>query len=66
MTVNGKFIINKQFRGFVTVLRTLQDRVGYQTRTVWSDWYARHQFEVQDCYEKGMTPSQTFATIGAE
>jgi len=66
MTVNGKFLITKEFRGFLTVLRNLQDRTGYETRTVWSDWYARKQYDVQECFEKGMTPQETFLQVGSE
>lgn len=66
MTVQGKFLVTREFRNFLTVLRTLQDRDGYLTRTVWSDWYERHQYEVQDCFEKGMSAHATYGAIGSE
>ena len=66
MTVQGKFIRTRAFFGFLNVIRTLQDRVAHETRTIWSDWYNRHEHEIQDCYEKGMSPKETFAAIGAE
>jgi len=56
----------REFRGFVTVVHTLQDRVGTVTRTVWSSWYKQHEQEVKDCFLKGMSPQEAFASVSLE
>ena len=68
MTTNGKFIRTRAFRGFLTVLRVLQNRheAVYHARMTWDEWYNANLYKIQDEYEKGNTPQEAFANIGAE